>query len=219
MACYRIPGPIGLQSFGGCIKDGTWCLAQSPVPGPVGLRFLEDVFGPWAWPVCAKLRQELSAEGLTLLKSIEELHLTPYDDQTGKDITAWVKGATIGYGHLISKGEWPTYKNGILASDADALFQRDLEPFVTTVRDDIHVPLEQRQFDALVILAFNIGRSAFSGSSVRALINDPSAPSTYPSLEAAWKAWNKSQGKVMRGLENRRASEWRIYTEGVYERW
>jgi hypothetical protein len=80
MACYRIPGPIGLQSFGGCIKDGTWCLAQSPVPGPVGLRFLDDVSGPWAWPVCAKLRQELSAEGLTLLKSIEELHLTPYDD-------------------------------------------------------------------------------------------------------------------------------------------
>ena len=51
------------------------------------------------------------------------------------------------------------------------------------------------------------------------MINDPSAPSTYPSLEDAWKAWNKSQGKVMRGLENRRASEWRIYTEGIYERW
>ena len=53
-----------------------------------------------------------SAKGIDLLKSIEELSTTPYDDQTGKDITIWVAGATIDYGHLISKAEWPKYKAG-----------------------------------------------------------------------------------------------------------
>ncbi|WP_218144007.1 glycoside hydrolase family protein, partial [Nitrosomonas marina] len=56
-------------------------------------------------------------------------------------------------------------------------------------------------------------------SSVLRMINNPSAKTRYPNLEMAWKAWRKSQGRVMQGLINRRNAEWRIYSEGVYERW
>jgi lysozyme len=160
-----------------------------------------------------------SEDALTLLKGIESLHLKPYDDQTGKDITAWCKGATIGYGHLILKNQWDTYKDGFEETDADTLFSSDLTPFVTTVQTAITVPVTQNEFDALVILVFNIGQSSFTGSSVVKLVNDPAAKTSYESLEMAWKAWNKSQGQVMKGLDNRRQAEWNIYSEGVYARW
>ena len=164
---------------------------------------------------------KLSEKASSLLKQVEELHLKPYDDQTGKAITAWTNGATIGYGHLIKSAEWNSYKNGISGPEANALFEQDLLPFVTSVQENITAGLKQNEFDALVILAFNIGpgKNGFSGSSVVKLVNDPNAVTGYKDLEAAWKAWNKSQGKVMKGLENRRQCEWKIYSQGIYERW
>ncbi len=163
----------------------------------------------------------LSDRGLTLLKDIEQLRLQPYDDQTGKEIIAWTVGATIGYGHLIKRTEWDTYKDGITVSAASILFEQDLSPFVNAVRSNIKVKLKPQQFDALVMLAFNIGAGAsgFSGSSVVKLVNDPEVETNYKNLEAAWKAWSKSQGKVMKGLENRRACEWNVYSQGIYKKW
>ncbi len=160
-----------------------------------------------------------SQKGIDLLKSIEQLATQPYDDQTGKKITSWVKGATIGYGHLIAQSEWGTYKNGITEAQATALFKSDLNPFVSSVKTNVTAKVTQNEFDAMVIFVFNIGRSAFASSSVLKLVNNPSAKTSYPSLEAAWKAWNKSQGKVSAGLTNRRNAEWNIYSKGVYKRW
>ena len=85
------------------------------------------------------------------------------------------------------------------------------------IRKVVSVSLSQSEFDALVIFAFNIGRRAFSGSSVVRLLNNPKTSTGYPSLESAWKAWNKSQGKVMQGLNNRRSAEWRLFDQGVYQ--
>lgn len=160
-----------------------------------------------------------SQNGRQLLQQVEELRLQPYDDQTGETITAWVQGATIGYGHLIPQNEWDLYSEGITQEQADQLFTDDLEPFVNAVNTHINVQLNQHEFDALVIFVYNIGISAFASSSAVALINDPNAQTDYDSLEDAWKAWNKSQGQVMQGLINRRNAEWRIYSEGVYESW
>ncbi len=161
----------------------------------------------------------LSGKGIELLKSIEELSIKPYDDQTGKAIKNWVKGATIGYGHLIGKAEWETYKNGITESQALLVFKSDLAPYERTVKSLVKVPLSQNQFDALVILAYNIGDTAFATSSVLKLVNDSAAATPYPSLEEAWFAWNKSQGKPMQGLTNRRRAEWNIYSKNIYQRW
>jgi lysozyme len=75
------------------------------------------------------------------------------------------------------------------------------------------------EFDALVIFAFNIGEFNFSNSSALKLVNDSTAATSYTSLELAWKAWNKSQGKIMRGLNNRRQAEWDIYSKNIYKQW
>lgn len=163
----------------------------------------------------------LSQAGLNLLKEVEQLRLKPYDDQTAKDVVGWTVGATIGYGHLIKQSEWPSYKDGISLVDAELLFNQDLAPFVDTVRSKVTTKLTQQQFDALVMLVYNIGtgENGFSGSSVLKLINNPNVITPFSTLESAWKAWNKSQGKVMAGLENRRSCEWDVYTRGIYKKW
>lgn len=161
----------------------------------------------------------LSTQASNLLKGIEALRLKPYDDQTGKEISKWVQGATIGYGHLITKDQWDTYKNGLTSEEADSLFDADIGPTLRLVNRLVKTQLNQQQFDALVILAFNIGEPNFTSSSVVKMINEPTKPTSYATLEAAWKAWNKSQGKVSKGLENRRQAEWDIYSSGVYKRW
>lgn len=221
MAGFRTPGALcGSRSED--IDNGTLCLWRTPAPGPVcrvpeaPKRRARNQSVVGGFPPSALV---LGPDGEALLKAVETLRLKPYDDQTTRDISAWVAGATIGYGHLIAAKDWDTYKDGITQAQAEALFAADLAPFDQAVRDAISVGLQQYQFDALVILAFNIGVGGFKGSSVVKLVNDPKAATGHPSLEAAWKAWNKSQGKVMKGLDNRRAAEWRIYTMAVYARW
>lgn len=162
---------------------------------------------------------EPSDKAIDLLKSIEQLATTPYDDQTGLDITEWVKGATIGYGHLISEPEWPAYKNGITEKESIQLFKNDLAPFIKTITLNVTCNITQNEFDAMVIFIFNIGSNGFSTSSALKIINDPGAETDYSDLESAWKAWNKSDGKVNKGLINRRNAEWDIYSKSIYKRW
>jgi GH24 family phage-related lysozyme (muramidase) len=162
---------------------------------------------------------KLGLRGFGLLAEIEQLSLIPYDDQTGKPISEWCRGATIGYGHLIARKEWDVYRFGISEPEAVELFSTDLWEFEHYVRLSIIKPLTQNQFDALVILAYNIGVKSFVGSSVVKLINDPAEVCRYASLESAWKAWNKSQGKECQGLINRRCCEWEIWKSGIYKKW
>lgn len=232
MAGFRIPGSFG-STTSEDTDHGTMCRVRTPPPGPVGLaddQITNYVASLIDYNLCMGVAMtandrknaselNISEQVLTLLKQIETLRLKPYDDQTGKETKVWTEGATIGYGHLIKKAEWNTYKDGILEFAANTLFQQDLSPFVTVIRSNITAKLNKNEFDALVMLAFNIGSVGFKGSSVAKLVNDAKAKTSYENLEAAWKSWNKSQGKVMKGLENRRLCEWKVYSQGIYERW
>ncbi|WP_077529046.1 lysozyme [Vreelandella utahensis] len=161
---------------------------------------------------------QLSTKGLSLLKTLEGFRNAPYDDQTGKDTDSWVQGATIGYGHLIKKGEWDEFRDGITREEGEQLLRKDLRPFVEAVRNKTVRTLPQHQFDALVLLAFNIGRTAFSNSSALKLINNPNAQTPYQNLESAWKAWKRTQTGVSPGLINRRKREWKLFSTGAYRK-
>jgi type VI secretion system secreted protein VgrG len=161
----------------------------------------------------------LSPQGVEWLKQVEGQRLQPYDDQTGRPITAWVPGATVGYGHLIGRGEWDRLAGGVSLEQAEQLLRQDLVPFEQSVARGITAALSQCQFDALVILCYNIGGGNFARSSVVKMINNPRAVTTFATLEAAWMAWTRSQGKVMKGLVNRRGAEWRMYSTGAYPHW
>ena len=219
MPGFRTPGPV-CASTAPPLDGGTLALWSTPSPSafcaapPAPQWYQYSREGGFSASMLT-----MSPPAVTLLQAIEKLRLKPYDDQSGKDITAWVAGATIGYGHLIAKDEWDTYKDGITLEQADALFAADAEPFERAVGQAISVGVQQYEFDAMVILAFNIGKEGFRKSSVAKLVNDPTAVTGHASLEDAWKSWNKSQGKVMKGLTNRRAAEWSIFTTATYARW
>jgi len=72
-----------------------------------------------------RLSINVSQKGIDLLKAIEVLATKPYDDQVGinKAITSWMKGATIGYGHLIAEGDWGKYQNGTTKTGAVTLIK------------------------------------------------------------------------------------------------
>ena len=225
MAAYRIPGIICVTTAEP-IDEGTLCLRRSPSPGTIcSASYSIPRSEERHWYMMSLLNGispsllQASPDAIKLLKGVESLRLEPYDDQTGSDIVRWVAGATIGYGHLIASTEWGRFKNGVEESQADSLFTADIEPYQDAVREHITVNLQQYQYDALLLLAYNIGIPHFGPSSVVKMVNKPTTVTGFASLETAWKAWNTSQGKVMKGLDNRRNCEWKLYTRAVYERW
>ena len=60
------------------------------------------------------------------------------------------------------------------------------------------------KFAALVSLAYNIGTSALSTSTVLKRINDNCAQED---IAEAWSWWNKANGNTVQGLVNRRQAE------------
>jgi len=157
-----------------------------------------------------------SEKAKDIMKKMEKLYLYIYDDQTGKATKVFVKGATIGYGHLIkSYSEFNSFIAGITEKQADDLFDKDLKPFEDNVNKVVKTNLTQYQFDALVMLCFNIGAGNFNSSSVLKMVNGQKG--NYRTLEDAFAAWNKSQGKVMKGLIKRRKLEYDLYSTGVYQ--
>ncbi|WP_241617657.1 glycoside hydrolase family protein [Rosenbergiella epipactidis] len=161
----------------------------------------------------------LSQSGINLLKNYESLRLKIYDDQTGKEISHYIKGATIGYGYLIrNTSEFEEYKNGISISQAELLFSKVLVTHENAVKKYVKVNLTQSQFDALTIICYNngIGNNSrgFGGSTVVKITNGESSEN----LDLAWKAWNKSQGSISMGLIKRRETELTIYYKVNYTR-
>ena len=161
---------------------------------------------------------KISINGINLLKQLEgcvkngDKHII-YDDQTGKPVNPNKPlpcGATIGYGHLIKRGE--DFKKGITEIQATELLRVDIVIAEHAVNNNITVPLTQNQYDALVIFAYNIGTKNFAGSTVVKYVNNSNFFSkTYPTLESAWMAWNKSCGHENSGLTKRRKAEWTLF--------
>ncbi len=169
------------------------------------------------------VKMQISDNGLNKLKQMEGAvkiagrHVM-YDDATGRPIAPNAplpRGATIGYGHLIKSGE--NFTGGLTERAATELLRQDVRTAQRAVQNSITANLTQNQYDALVMLAYNIGAKNFSESSVVKYINNPDFHSAmYPNLESAWRAWNRYNGVVSNGLINRRQYEWNIYIHGTY---
>ena len=140
----------------------------------------------------------ISTDGILALQKFEGLSLSPYKDEGGK----W----TIGYGHLIKPGEDYLMK-GITDMQAHQLFVNDLVPFVSRVNKYITRPLNQRQFDALVIWDFNTGK--IHNTELAKLINEGASGDKIYSF---WTTkYITASGKPSRGLEKRRAYEAQMF--------
>ena len=121
--------------------------------------------------------------------------LTAYDDGVG----VW----TIGWGHVdgVRPGQTITEKQ------AEQLLTNDLARFEAAVDRAVGDSADDNQFDAMVLLAFNIGIAAF----MRSTVLKAHLRGDYDSAARAFALWNKAGGRVLRGLVKRRAEEAALY--------
>lgn len=138
----------------------------------------------------------VSLFGVDLICGFEGKRLAAYDDGVG----VW----TIGFGTTV-------YPNGIKVKKGDTCTEaqaktymaHDLKKFEATVNKAVTVQLNQNQFDALVSLAYNIGASAFSQSTLVKKLNANDIRGAADQFDV----WVNAGGKRMQGLVNRRAKE------------
>ena len=86
---------------------------------------------------------------------------------------------------------------------ADRLLRTGVVSFDQAVSKMLKVSVTQNQYDALVSLAYNIGTLALSSSTLMKKLN----AGDVNGAADEFLRWNKSGGKVMAGLTNRRKAE------------
>lgn len=158
----------------------------------------------------ARIGQGLSPNGARILKNDEALRLRWYYDADMRP--------TIGYGHLILPSEMNLYtrlKPIISRAEAEALFERDVEPRVAQLNADLReskVVLNQNQFDALVIFIFNIGIGAWLNSTARRDLMSGKLPLIPDQIER-WV--HGSHGQVIPGLVNRQRATAALFKQPI----
>lgn len=143
--------------------------------------------------------RQISADGLTLIKTFEGLFLEAYQDTGG----VW----TIGWGHTgLVHNDGTVYRGRtITKEEAERLLARDLRVFEERVSRLITVPLNDDEFAALVSFDFNTG--GLEDSTLRRLLN--AGKRQEAALQFA--RWNKDNGRVIAGLTRRRQSERNLF--------
>ena len=139
-----------------------------------------------------------SAKGLALLEEFEGLRLKAYKDGGG----VW----TIGWGTTRINGKPVTEGMTCTKEQAREWKLADMARFESDVKNAIKIPLTQNQFDALVVLTYNIGGAGFLKSTLAHHIN-----AGKPIFEDLFTRWNKDNGKVVDGLTRRRKAEYALY--------
>lgn len=144
---------------------------------------------------------QLSNSGVNILAKLEGLSLKPYYDI--------VHIATIGIGNTY-------YEDGtrvkisdppITKARAFSLAKNILKLYEASVNSCITAPMTQNQFDAMVLLCYNIGKSGFARSSVVKYFNAGNINKAADSF----LLWNKAGGVVSKGLLNRRNIERNLF--------
>jgi len=137
----------------------------------------------------------ISENGINLIKKFEGFRSTPYICAGGK--------LTIGYGVTMKPGEYTS----MTEQQADALLRKKVVGYENYVKKYVKVPLSQNQYDALVSFTYNVGGGNLKKSSLLTKLNDKD----YQGAAADFSKWNKSKGKVLKGLTRRRETERNLF--------
>lgn len=134
----------------------------------------------------------ISQNGIRMIEGFEGYSATAYPDP-GTGGAPW----TIGYGH--TKGVQPGQT--ITRAQAEAYLKEDLAWAQDAVRRNVHVPINQNQFDALVSLTYNLGANGYPGLLAKLNAGD------YKGAQQMFGEYVHAGGRVLQGLVNRRAKE------------
>lgn len=144
----------------------------------------------------------ISQKGVSLLKKYEGIRLKPYLCPAG------IPTISIGCTYYPDGTKVKLTDPEISEAKATEIFLNVIKHYEQSVdsftRDDIN----QNQFDALVCLCYNIGAGALKNSTLLKKVN---ADPNNKFIRDSFLAWNKSGGKVLQGLTNRRNAEANLY--------
>lgn len=137
----------------------------------------------------------VSDSGLAFIKHQEGLSLKSYPDAGHTD---------IGYGHQETGSE--NYSS-ITELQANDILANDVSTVEQAIYNNVTVPLNQNQFDALADFVYNVGVNAFKGSTLLKMLNT----GNYSGASAQFLQWTKSQGQQNSILATRRAAEQSLF--------
>lgn len=118
---------------------------------------------------------------------------------------------TIGYGHVVKKGE--DFTGGITHDKASMILAQDVFFAEDAVCRLITVPLNDNQFSALVSFTFNVGSGALQRSTLRMKLNR----GEYEEVPKELLRWSRAGGRVLKGLLARRRAEAALFEATVEE--
>jgi GH24 family phage-related lysozyme (muramidase) len=95
----------------------------------------------------------------------------------------------------------------ITQAEAEAYLVKALEKFAAAIRPKITAPINGNEFGAFLSLAYNIGPGAFAKSSALRKFNAGDKAGAADAI----LLWNKAGGRVMKGLDRRRAAERKLF--------
>jgi GH24 family phage-related lysozyme (muramidase) len=148
----------------------------------------------------------LSAEGYALLEKMEGFSPELYALGDG--------GCTIGFGFFVPYAEIGKWRKGITWEEAEHLIRQKVPTYEDQVKQYINVPLIQEEFDALTMLAYNLG--GFSRAT--SIVNDINNNADFEKLQRDWMRFVHSKApNVLKGLLNRRHDEMEVRRESNYQ--
>lgn len=145
------------------------------------------------------MSKRTSQNGINLIKGFEGCRLRAYQDSVG----VW----TIGYGHTSS-----VYCGQVITqAQAESLLKTDLVSRENVINQNVKVPINQNQFDALVSFVYNLGAGNFLKSDLLKYLNK----SQYTKAANEFVLWSYAGGKKLAGLVKRRTAEKALFMKEV----
>ena len=147
----------------------------------------------------------INKAGLDLIKKWEGFRSATYRCSAGV--------LTIGYGTTKAAGVGIDPQPGMHITEPEAAeyLRRTVDKFAAQIRPAITAPINENEFAAFVSLAYNIGPGAFRKSSALRHFNQGNKAKAADAI----LLWNKAGGKVLKGLQNRRAEERALFLRPV----
>ena len=145
---------------------------------------------------------KVSERGIDLIKKYEGCKLKSYLCPSNIP--------TIGFGntYYLDKTKVELGQK-ITQEQADKLLLSTLSKIEKDVWSVIKQSVNQRMFDSLVSFTYNVGLGNLKSSTLLKKVNKDIND---PTIKDEFLKWNKSKGRVLKGLTNRRNDEWLLYS-------
>lgn len=146
-------------------------------------------------------------KNVEILKQLEGCELTAYKCSAGVD--------SIGYGATYYQNYQKVQPGDVITQEeADELLLFHIGEFEKAINIAFeNLPLPQDSRDALVIFCFNVGITAFLKSTLYKKIKEDK--NNLSEIERQFNRWIYANGKVLKGLQNRRKKEYQLYEKGI----